>query len=48
MNDLFVYNERLGISIPTLLKEWNEYEKQYTTKNPFTVGSYSRQLSPIE
>ena len=26
MNDLFVFNERLGISIPTLLKEWDEYE----------------------
>lgn len=27
MNNLFEYNERLGIFIPTLLKEWDEYEK---------------------
>ncbi len=27
MNNLFVYNERLGIALPTLLKEWDEYEK---------------------
>ncbi len=27
MNNLFVYNERLGIDLPTLSKEWNEYEK---------------------
>ena len=32
MNDLFVYNERLGIFIPTLLKEWNEYEKNIQQK----------------
>lgn len=27
MNNLFEYNERLGIFIPALLKEWEEYEK---------------------
>ena len=27
MNHLFEFNERLGIFIPTLLKEWDEYEK---------------------
>ena len=27
MNTFFEYNERLGIFIPTLLKEWDEYEK---------------------
>lgn len=32
MNDLFVYNERLGISIPNLLKEWAEYEKNIQQK----------------
>ena len=32
MTDLFMYNERLGISIPTLLKEWDEYEKNIQQK----------------
>lgn len=32
MKDLFVYNDRLGISIPTLLKEWDEYEKSIQQK----------------
>jgi hypothetical protein len=27
MNNLFVYNERLGIALPTLVKEWDEYEQ---------------------
>ena len=32
MTDLFMYNERLGISLPTLLKEWDEYEKSIQQK----------------
>lgn len=32
MEDLFVYNERLGISLPLLLKEWDEYEKNIQQK----------------
>lgn len=32
MNDLFVYNERLGIFIPTLIKEWDEYDKTIQQK----------------
>jgi hypothetical protein len=32
MKDLYVYNERLGIAIPTLLKEWDEYEADIQKK----------------
>ena len=27
MNNLFVYNDRLGIALPALVKEWDEYEQ---------------------
>ena len=47
MNDLFVYNETLGIFIPSLLKEWNEYDQPIQQKI-LLLMDHIEGLSPIE